>query len=275
MTHPQSVTGVNHEGSDARSGCIYHEVHQNAAWITISNPSKRNALSINMMDQLGELLDHLKHDPTVRVVVLRGEGDKAFAAGADITEFETARGDDDVQRAHDRAVTRLFAGLSDLGVPLIAMIGGHCIGAGLAVALAADIRIANDSSSFAIPAARLGIGYPTPLTRVLATTVGPGAAADILFTGRRLSASEALSIDLINRVVSSSELEPTVRSLATSIGENAPLSIRAAKASIRATTRPELVAQAEQMVAACGTSDDMREGSRAFVEKRVPRFRGI
>jgi enoyl-CoA hydratase/carnithine racemase len=257
-------------------GTVYAEIHQDVGWLTISNPGKLNALSVAMMDLLGEFLRQLHDDPAVRVVVLRGDaGGKAFAAGADISEFEAQHTQADARRAADDAVTRLFGALSALDRPVIAMIGGHCLGAGLALALAADIRIATDTSTFAIPAARLGIGYPTPLTRALAATAGPGAAAEILFTGRTLTASEALAMGLINHQVGATDLERDVRSLAATIAANAPLSIRAAKAAIRSSIEPALTPHADSLVAACVNSDDAREGQRAFMQKRAPRFRGV
>jgi enoyl-CoA hydratase/carnithine racemase len=255
-------------------GAIYAEVDQNVGWLTISNPRKRNALSVAMMNQLGELLHQLHNDPSVLVVVLRGEGGKAFASGADIAEFEARHNDVEARRVADDAVTRLFTGLSTLDRPLIAMIGGYCIGAGLAVALGADIRIASDTATFAIPAARLGISYPAPLTRALTNAVGLGAASDILFTGRTLSAAEALAIGLINRLLPAEELEHNVKSLAALIAANAPLSMRAAKAAIRSNADPDLKPHADQLVAACADSDDAREGYTAFIQKRAPRFRG-
>ncbi|MEV4581537.1 enoyl-CoA hydratase-related protein [Nonomuraea jabiensis] len=256
------------------AGTVYSDLRDEVAWITISYPARRNALTTGMMAHLAETLRLREDDPAVRVIVLRGEGTAAFAAGADISEFDAQQTTPEAQRLADTAVTSLFGTLGMLTTPVIAMIHGHCIGAGLAIALAADIRIAADDSRFAIPAARLGIGYPVPLTQALVQAVGPGHAADILFTGRRLSAREALGTGLISHVVPSTELETHTRTVAATIAANAPLSVRAAKTAIRATSDAGLKTTAEELVAACRHSRDAREGQHAFLEKRAPRFTG-
>ena len=159
----------------------------------------------------------------------------------------------------------------------MAMIQGFCIGGGLAVALAADIRIASDESVFAIPAARLGLGYGFNGLAKLTTLVGPAMAKEILFTARRFTAEEALRMGLVNRLVPASALGDTVRELAGIIAENAPLTIRAAKAAVaEALKDPDDrdIASIERMVRECFDSEDYAEGRRAFMEKRRPAFKG-
>ncbi|WP_242909580.1 enoyl-CoA hydratase-related protein [Actinomadura terrae] len=243
-------------------------------WITVSNPARHNALSIRMMDALGRTLDRLDADPGVKVIVVRGGGTAAFAAGADISEFEAERSTAEARRRADGAITDLFGTLDRLATPLIAMIHGHCLGAGLALALGADIRIADDRGRFAIPAGRLGLAYPVPLVHALVRAVGPGHAAEILFTAAPLDAAEALRAGLVNRVVASGELEEVTRATAERIAANAPLSVRAAKTAIRSAADPALAAAAERLVEECAESDDAREGRRAFMAKRPPRFTG-
>lgn len=256
-------------------GAVQAKVHDGVASIVISNPARRNALSVPMMAELGQTLRRIDDDPEVAVAVVRGEGE-TFVAGADISEFDAQQNSAEARRKADEAVAVMFGAIGDLSKPLIAMIQGYCIGAGTAVALGADIRIAAAGSRFAIPAARLGIGYPLPEVHTLVSTVGPARAAEILFTGNQFSADQALAAGLVNRVVYPGELEVAVAGLARQIAENAPLSIRAAKAAIRASMigTPGLRATAEKYISACAGSADAREGQRAFREKRSPRFTG-
>lgn len=258
----------------AVSGRVLADVTDNIAWVTMSNPAKRNALSTSMMASLDVILRGLDGDSTVKVIVVRGEGTEAFAAGADISEFEGQQASAQARRLAEDTVASLFGGLATLSTPLIAMINGHCIGAGMAVALAADLRIATKDARFSIPAARLGIGYPVALVRALVHTVGPAHAADLLFTGRAMSACEADTTGLVNRVVAGADLETECLALASVIAANAPLSIRAAKAAIRSTGQPDRLNQAEELTRACINSADAVEGQRAFMQKRSPKFIG-
>lgn len=261
---------------------IRTDVQDAVGTVEISNPARHNALSVAMMSELAVALRAMDDDPDVRVVVLRGAGERAFVSGADISEFPD-REDGAARQAADEAATTLFTQLSALSVPVIARIHGYCLGAGMAVALGADLRYADTSSVLAIPAARLGVGYPLAQTAALVQTVGPSAAGDLLFTGRRLPATEALAMGLVDRVVEPDELGKAVDDLAATIAANAPLSVRAAKASIRAVRRlsegdaaagTAALGRANAAVARCGTSNDLREGARAFLEKRPPHFTG-
>lgn len=257
------------------AGAVHTTVHDAVASITISNPARRNALSTSMMADLGGALRRIDDDPEVAVVVVRGDG-STFVAGADISEFEAQQNSAEVRRAADEALAVMFDALGNLSKPLIAVIQGYCIGAGMAVALGADIRIAATGSRFAIPAARLSIGYPLPEVHMLVSIVGPARAAEILFTSDQFSADEALAAGLINRIVDPAELEAEASELARRLAGNAPLSIRAAKAAIRASVMgtPELRATAEKHISACVDSADAREGQRAFLAKRAPHFTG-
>ena len=267
-------THMTRPARPAAAGSIGTEVSGSVATVVISNPAKKNAMSATMMGDLGEMLSGLDADPGVRVIVLRGDGYEAFAAGADISEFEARQGSDEVRLAAEETIGGMFTSISSLGTPLIAMISGYCIGAGVAVALGADIRIAAEGSTFAIPAARLGLGYPVPLTHALVHVVGPAQASEILFTGRRLTDLEALAVGLINRLVPVAALESEVRSVAASIIANAPLSVRASKVAISAYRNPEHEESARRLVAQCVHSRDAREGHRAFMERRPPEFEG-
>ena len=157
------------------------------------------------------------------------------------------------------------------------MIHGYCLGGGLLTALKADIRIADDAAEFAVPAARLGLGFSYDHVAELAGLVGPATTAEMVFSARRVPAAEALRIGLVNRVVPSAELDHAVRALAATIGANAPLTIKAAKAALREVRRDPSARDLDAVAAlveACYRSDDYLEGQAAFAEKRPPRFRG-
>lgn len=258
----------------ATTGDITVDIAKGVGWVTMKNPSKRNALSTNMLALLDEALRRLDKESAVKVIVLRGEGTDAFAAGADISEFEGQQRSADAREASDSTVTRLFAGIEALSTPLVAMIYGYCLGAGVAVALGADIRIAARGARFAIPATRLGIGYPVSLTHALVHTVGQAHAADLLFTGRAISSEEALKFGLVNRVVPVADLVDEVHRVASDIAANAPISVNAAKVAIRSFASPELRQEAEALVLACADSMDAVEGQQAFMQKRRARFVG-
>lgn len=253
------------------------EAADSIAVVTLNNPAKRNALSSEIRAALPGVLAALGEDPGVRVVVVTGAGDKAFASGADISEFAEQRTDPAARAEFDRGMAAISRGWASLDKPIIAMIRGYCMGGGLLTALQADIRIAAEDSQFGVPAAKLGVGYGFGGVAALINLVGPAWTAEFLFSARRFSAAEALQIGLVNRVVPVSNLRAEVMALATTIANNAPLTIAAVKAAIREAGRsPERrdVARVESMVEACFRSEDYREGQRAFAEKRPPAFTG-
>jgi enoyl-CoA hydratase len=252
-------------------------VGDSVAVLTLNNPAKRNALSGDMRAALPGVLAALRADPAIRVVVITGAGDKAFASGADISEFGEQRTDPAARAEFDRGMAAIGSAWANLDKPVIAMIRGFCLGGGLLTALQADIRIAAEDSQFGIPAARLGVGYGLGGVTALMNLVGPAWTAEILFSARRFSAAEALQIGLVNRVVPADQLREQVMGLATAIAANAPLTVAAAKAAIREAGRsPDRrdVAGVEALVEACFRSEDYREGQRAFAEKRLPKFNG-
>ena len=253
------------------------DVDDGIARITFNNPERLNALSIEMRAALPSVLAALNEDPEVHVLLITGAGGKAFVSGADISEFGEHRTSPEARAAYDRVSAATQKAWSDVGKPIIAKIQGYCIGGGLLTAMAADIRIASDDSQFGVPAARLGLGYAFAGAAQLMDLVGPGWAAEILFSARRLNATEARDIGLINRVVPASRLEDEVMELARTISGNAPLTIAAAKAALREARRDPAerdLAGVAALVEACFRSTDYLEGQQAFAEKRPPRFIG-
>lgn len=254
------------------------EVTDGIGWVTFNNPARRNAISLEMWEGLGTILEHFQSDDDVRVVVLKGAGGKAFVSGADISEFESKRATAEQREQYGKASARGNRWLRILDKPLIAMIQGYCIGGGLATALAADVRFATPGSKFGIPAAKLGLGYAYGGVAALARLVGPSTARDILFSARFLDAEEALRVGLINFIVDDEDLAARVREYAGLISANAPLTVRACKAAVNQFERDpgeRDMHKLEAMVNACFDSDDYKEGRRAFMEKRTPNFRGV
>ena len=246
------------------------------AWIIADNPARMNALTAAMWQALPGHIKIATEDPDIRVIVLRGAGDKAFSAGADISEFETARTGDSA-KTYDTLNDSAFTALVSCPKPTIAMIHGFCLGGGLGLALCCDLRLGDDESQYAIPAAKLGIGYNARWVRAILAAVPPARAKELLFTGRRFRAAEAASMGLVTTLSPKPELESVTRALATEIAQNAPLSVAAAKRVIDEIVRhPEApdMAQLDALVTACFESEDYGEGRRAFLEKREPSFKG-
>ncbi len=246
-------------------------------WLIFDHPERRNAISAEMWEAIPGAAADLEADPEVRVVVMRGEGELAFVSGADISEFQSARTGAAAAADYDRTTARAFDALAGLSKPLLAMVHGFCIGGGMATALAADLRYAADDGLFAIPAARLGLGYHMAGLDALAQLVGPATAKEILFTARRYGADEALRLGLLNGVFPKAELEREVRAIASAIAGNAPLTLRSAKLTLRELARDPAgrdLAAVRGAIRACFESEDYREGVRAFLEKRTPRFAG-
>jgi enoyl-CoA hydratase len=256
---------------------ILAEIDEGVGWITINNPERRNALSLEMWAGIEQAANAFAADPATRVVVIRGAGGKSFAAGADITEFEQQRANAEQKQRYGELASRGQSALAGLPMPLLALIQGFCVGGGLALALKADVRFATPASRFAIPAGRLGLGYEYPGLAALARVVGPSVAKDILFSARFLEADEALRVGLINTVVDDDGIEAHVRRYAASVAANAPLTLRAAKEAIRTFERMPVDASvelADELVNRCFDSEDYKEGRQAFLEKRKPVFLG-
>ena len=245
--------------------------------IAFDNQKRRNALNYDMWCGLPIVLDNFAKDNEVRVIVLSGAGGKAFSAGADISEFAKKRSGEDAVAIYDEAVTKATEALVLTKKPLIAQIDGYCIGGGLGVAMTCDLRIAATDSRFAVPAAKLGLGYKIKGLKILVDQVGPAAAKEIFFTARQFNAEEALQIGLVNRILPVSEVAAYVDEYANTIANNAPLTVLAAKTVVDEILKDSVSRDlnlCQKVVDDCFGSEDYQEGRQAFMEKRKPNFKG-
>lgn len=243
--------------------------------VTIDRPQRKNAMTQAMWREMAALFRGFASDDAVRVVVLRGAG-ADFCAGADIGEFETVRGDAASARVYESANSAAFTAIRDCPVPTIAAIGGICFGGGFGLAAGCDIRLASADAVFSVPAARLGLAYPVDAMADIVHAVGPQLARYMTYSAARLDAAAALDAGFLLEVVEPGWLEVRAAELAASIAANAPLSIRASKASIRAVLSGLAAdaALAGTLGDATFESDDYAEGRAAFREKRPARFSG-
>ena len=201
---------------------------KHVGWITFNNPARHNAVSLEMWQGLADIAHEFARDDDIRVVVVHGAGEKAFVSGADISEFAEQRDSAEATQRYDAVAQEGMQALKNLNKPTLAMIQGYCIGGGVGVALNCDIRIAADHSRFAVPAAKLGLGYEFDGVRKLVDVVGPSFAQEIFFTARQFSAVEAQSMGLINRMVEADELDTVVDELARAIASAPPKALRLA-----------------------------------------------
>jgi enoyl-CoA hydratase len=246
-------------------------------YVIFNNPERHNAVSLEMWSATAEILAGFAKDDDVRVVVVTGAGGKAFVSGADVSKFESERASLEGAKIYNKAVESANIGIYEFPKPTIAMIKGYCIGGGLGLAVSCDLRICSDNSRFAIPAAKLGLGYSFPGVKRLTDIVGPAFAKEIFFTARQFDAQEALTMGLINRVVPIAELEAYVKNYADTIAANAPLTVKAAKYIANEAMKDESkrnMARCTELVEQCFASQDYSEGRRAFMEKRKPAFTG-
>ena len=245
--------------------------------VTFNNPAKHNAMSLEMWEATVHHLEAYAKDPDVRVVVLTGAGGKAFVSGADISKFEDERSSKEGVERYNAAVERGYATVYNFPKPTIAMVRGYCIGGGLGLAICADMRICSPNSRFAVPAAKLGLGYDYPGLKRLVDLVGPSFAKEIFFTARQFDAAEAKDMGLVNRIVPEDEIETYVKNYAETISGNAPLTVHSVKFIVGETVKDESrrdLKHASELVAQCFASKDYIEGRQAFMEKRKPVFTG-
>ena len=253
-------------------------VKDGVGYITFNNPEKHNAVSIEMWDALEQILDGFRSSQDIRVIVLSGAGGKAFVSGADISKFDKERSSKEAVLSYNKRTQKVYENLETFPKPTIAMIDGYCIGGGLNLAVCCDIRICSEKSKFAMPAAKLSLGYPLSSIKRLFDVMGPGMAKHFMFTAEKISASEALACGLVQKLVSEDSIDSYVKDYALNIANNAPLTIKAMKQigiEISKNSDERDLLLCEKLASACFDSEDYKEGRKAFMEKRKPNFQGL
>jgi len=253
-------------------------VKDGVGYITFNNPEKHNAVSIEMWDALEQILDGFRSSQEIRVIVLSGAGGKAFVSGADISKFDKERSSKEAVLSYNKRTQKVYENLETFPKPTIAMIDGYCIGGGLNLAVCCDIRICSEKSKFAMPAAKLSLGYPFSSIKRLFDVMGPGMAKHFMFTAEKISASEALASGLVQKLVSEDSIDSYVKDYALNIANNAPLTIKAMKQigiEISKNSDERDLLLCEKLASACFDSEDYKEGRKAFMEKRKPNFQGL
>lgn len=247
------------------------------ATITVNRAEQRNAMTMRMWQGMADLMHELGEDREIRVVVVRGAGERAFVAGADIAEFGLLLSDPAQMQQYPITVEACMSSVESFAKPIIAMVHGAAIGGGCELATVCDLRIAAENAKFGIPAGRLGIVITFQDTQRLTDLVGPAHAKDILFSGRVIAAGEALQMGLVNRVVPAADLAAHTYELARQIAANAPLTVRGAKHHVNCCRRSPLLADPAEGLARSHqafASRDFREGVSSYLEKRNPVFVG-
>jgi enoyl-CoA hydratase/carnithine racemase len=247
------------------------------ARLLIDHPERHNAFDFSMWRALPSILSQLDKAEDVRVIVLTSPPSLPFCSGADITEFSTLRATAEGGHAYEQSNVAAFDALSQMSKPVIAAICGFCMGGGMGLAAACDLRIAAQDATFAIPAGRLGVGYPPAAMKYIVAAVGAQTAFDLFFTARRIDAEHAQATGFVSRIFPNEDFDGEIGKIATSVADNAPLTLRAAKAAIRAAAQlpgARSLDECEALANDCFNSADYAEGRTAFLEKRPPKFTG-
>ncbi len=253
---------------------IFLEKDGNIGWIILNQPNKRNAISKSMWELLPQLLKTAQDDSDIKVVVLRGAGEKVFAAGADISEFQKIHAEKDTSIEYNQIILEAEKIMTDFPKPSIAMIHGACVGGGCGLALACDLRFGDKNAKFSIPPANLGLVYSLHGTKLLIEKVGPSMAKDMLYSARFVNYEEGLNTKLLDKVFETKELKIKTIEYCNIISKKSSYTIKSSKKIIQMI----LNGQSEDnkttidLFNAAFEGDDYTEGTRAFLEKRKPSF---
>ncbi|MBE7367009.1 enoyl-CoA hydratase [Ramlibacter pallidus] len=272
MTEPQVTSAYA-----SPTGRVQAWTEASTLHIRFDHPARHNALSVDMWQAIPPLLAQAERDDAIRLVVFSGAGETAFASGADISQFEDMRAAREAVAHYETIAEDALAAIYRCAKPTLACIRGYCIGGGLNVAISCDIRIAADDAAFAIPAARLGLGYRLSALKNLVHLVGVGVAKDLFFTGRRIGAQEAKEVGLVSRACPAADLPALLGEYTLAMSENAPLTVHAGKRILQELLKDDAGLDrtlCQQLIRQCFDSEDYAEGRRAFMEKRKPVFRG-
>jgi enoyl-CoA hydratase/carnithine racemase len=256
---------------------ILVERNENIATVVFNRPKVRNAISLAMWSEIPAIIESLAGDQSIRAIVFRGAGKEAFASGADISEFKENRKDTATAMAYNKPVEAACASVRHCPKPTVAMVFGFCMGGAMAIALACDLRFAADGSRYGIPAAKLSIMYDFNAVQQLVDLVGPAYAKDILYSARTVNADEAFRIGLVQRLLPADELETYTYDYLRTVAANAPLSVRGAKVQLQAIfegLNDESREEMRDLRLRSFETEDYKEGTRAFLEKRPPQFQG-
>jgi enoyl-CoA hydratase/carnithine racemase len=256
---------------------IRYDARKGVAHITLSHPAKMNAMTLDMWRALPAALTRADEDPDVRLIAVAGDGERAFCAGADISEFGERRTGEAAVAAYGAAVAAANAALTGAAKPTVALIRGICFGGGFALAMCCDLRLATADARFRIPAARLGLGYETGSIQGLVARIGMAGVADLLLSARILDAADAVRYGILNLAWPRDGFEAEAAAYVAAMAQNAPLTLQAIKRTLRELALPEAerdMAAADALVRRCFASEDYAEGQRAFLDKRPPVFRG-
>ena len=256
-------------------GDINFYIKDNIGYVLLDNPKRLNAISLEMWKKIGHALDIFSEDKNIRCLVIRGKGNKSFSAGADISEFNDNRSREKAVLEYDNVSKSTLEKIQNYTKPTIAVIDGYCIGGGLATALSCDIRLASEKSTFAIPAAKLGLAYDYLGIKKLRDLIGPARAKYIFFTARQFSSREALQMGIIEEIFNNGDFDSNIMKVLNSINNNAPLTIASAKLAIDSDPFDnDMIKKCRQFESICFSSKDYEEGRLAFSEKRKPIFKG-
>jgi enoyl-CoA hydratase/carnithine racemase len=257
------------------SSQILLQIERGVAYLTVNRPEQRNAMTWAMYERLVEICGDVDRDDQIRVLVIRGSGERAFISGTDISQFPAFRGNPQAGIEYEDRMARVISRLEAVKKPTLAAIRGFAVGGGLSIALACDLRIASDDARFGVPVIRLGNCLSIDNYARLVALIGPARAKDMIFTARHVGAGEALTWGLVNEVVPPGQLAARTQELAEAIAAAPPITLRVSKEAVRRVLeRLQPETPGHDLVALCYNSSDFQEGVAAFLDKRPPRWMG-